>query len=102
MTFRFACDTPILVILNLPHPHKKALRILFWSDTLPGNFAVWASTEEARFLHGRFVWCNWDVEEMKGMKDFDHPGFCRIGLQGIKPLSVPELFTQMTEFTKRT
>jgi hypothetical protein len=34
------------------------------SDELTGSFAVWAASKEAAFLHGRFVWCSWDVEEM--------------------------------------
>jgi hypothetical protein len=31
---------------------------------LTGAFAVWAASKEAAFLHGRFVWSSWDVEEM--------------------------------------
>ena len=27
-------------------------------------FAVWAATSEAAFLHGRFVWTSWDVDEL--------------------------------------
>jgi hypothetical protein len=26
---------------------------------------VWASSPEASFVKGRFVWVNWDVEELK-------------------------------------
>ncbi|KAK2060396.1 short chain dehydrogenase [Colletotrichum caudatum] len=37
----------------------------FDDAALPGSFAVWAASEEARFLHGRFVWAKWDVEELK-------------------------------------
>ncbi|KAK3334507.1 hypothetical protein B0H65DRAFT_75163 [Neurospora tetraspora] len=33
--------------------------------SLPADFAVWAATKEARFIHGRFVWAHWDVDEMK-------------------------------------
>jgi hypothetical protein len=33
-------------------------------DELCGAFAVWATTKEAEFLHGRFVWAAWDVEEL--------------------------------------
>ncbi|KAK3495397.1 uncharacterized protein B0T23DRAFT_441245 [Neurospora hispaniola] len=33
--------------------------------SLPADFVVWAATKEARFIHGRFVWANWDVEELK-------------------------------------
>ncbi|GIJ99558.1 hypothetical protein Aspvir_001692 [Aspergillus viridinutans] len=36
-----------------------------WDDeNLPGQFAVWAASPEARFLHGRFVWAKWDVTEL--------------------------------------
>ncbi|KAF5602363.1 peroxisomal short-chain alcohol dehydrogenase [Fusarium pseudocircinatum] len=34
-------------------------------EDLPGSFAVWAASPEAAFLHGRFVWATWDVEELK-------------------------------------
>ncbi|KAM0083917.1 hypothetical protein ACKRZS_003862 [Fusarium odoratissimum] len=34
-------------------------------EDLPGSFAVWASSPEAAFLHGRFVWAACDVEELK-------------------------------------
>lgn len=37
---------------------------LFDSDEVCGGFAVWAATEEAEFLHGRFVWSSWDVDEL--------------------------------------
>ncbi|KAK4178039.1 hypothetical protein QBC36DRAFT_325812 [Triangularia setosa] len=38
----------------------------FWDDAaLPGNFAVWAATPEAKFLHGRFLAAWWDVNELK-------------------------------------
>ncbi|KAF2845253.1 NAD(P)-binding protein [Plenodomus tracheiphilus IPT5] len=37
---------------------------LFDSVELVGSFAVWAATKEAAFLHGRFVWCSWDVDEL--------------------------------------
>ncbi|PVH80795.1 NAD(P)-binding protein [Cadophora sp. DSE1049] len=32
---------------------------------LPGDFCVWLASSEADFLHGRFVWVNWDVDELK-------------------------------------
>lgn len=31
---------------------------------LVGGSAVWAASEEAAFLHGRFAWSSWDVEEL--------------------------------------
>lgn len=39
---------------------------LSWDDdNLPGHFAVWAASSEAAFLHGRFTWAAWDVNEMQ-------------------------------------
>jgi hypothetical protein len=31
---------------------------------LPGQFCVWLASKEARFLRGKFLWANWDVEEL--------------------------------------
>ncbi|KIN06827.1 hypothetical protein OIDMADRAFT_108095 [Oidiodendron maius Zn] len=36
----------------------------FDHNELCGDFAVWATTKEAQFLHGRYVWAAWDVEEL--------------------------------------
>lgn len=57
------------------------------AENLPGQFAVWCSSEEARFLHGRFVAAWWDVNELGGaevrerMKSQYH--FLRVGLVGV-------------------
>ena len=59
---------------------------------LPGDFAVWASSAEARFLNGKYVYCNWDVDEMVSRKaDFEEPTFMRLGLEGLsmKGFSLP-------------
>ncbi|KAK2024961.1 short chain dehydrogenase [Colletotrichum zoysiae] len=54
---------------------------------LAGNFAVWAASEEARFLHGRFIWAKWDVEELKGgeigekIRKNDH--YLKVGIVGL-------------------
>ena len=31
---------------------------------LPGHFYVWLASPEAKFLKGKFVWTNWDAEEL--------------------------------------
>ncbi|KAH6867422.1 hypothetical protein B0T10DRAFT_419801 [Thelonectria olida] len=31
---------------------------------LPGAFSVWLASPEAKFLKGKFVWVNWDAEEL--------------------------------------
>ncbi|KFY34067.1 hypothetical protein V494_07087 [Pseudogymnoascus sp. VKM F-4513 (FW-928)] len=36
---------------------------------LTGGFFAWLATEEAAFLGGRFVWADWDIEELKAKKD---------------------------------
>lgn len=36
---------------------------------LPGQFCVWLVSEEAKFLKNKFVWANWDVEELKQRAD---------------------------------
>lgn len=51
---------------------------------LAGAFANWAATKEAAFLHGRFVWASWDVEELASGEvrkrlDLD-PYFLRVGV----------------------
>jgi hypothetical protein len=54
---------------------------------LPGNFAVWAASPEATFLHGRFVWANWDVEELKngvvGKRISEDEHFLKVGIEGL-------------------
>jgi hypothetical protein len=38
--------------------------VIFSSAELPGQFYVWLASSEARFLSGKFVWANWDAEEL--------------------------------------
>lgn len=33
--------------------------------SLPGDFVVWVVSPEAAFLKGKYVFVNWDVDEMK-------------------------------------
>lgn len=32
---------------------------------LPANFMVWLTSPEASFLNGRYVYANWDINELK-------------------------------------
>lgn len=41
------------------------VRLTFYSVSLPAGFNLWLASPEARFLKGKFVWCNWDVDELK-------------------------------------
>ncbi|KAH8432692.1 SDR family NAD(P)-dependent oxidoreductase [Aspergillus melleus] len=60
----------------------------FDDPDLPGSFAVWATTEEAKFLHGRFVWAAWDIEEYsKGelrKRIEENDDFLRVGVVGLR------------------
>jgi hypothetical protein len=48
---------------------------------------VWAGTTEAEFLHGRFVWANWDVTELSNeylrqqIDEDEH--FLKVGMEGL-------------------
>lgn len=48
---------------------------------------MWASTPEAAFLHGRFVWAAWDIDEYSNggdRKRFEtDEDFLRVSLGGI-------------------
>ncbi|KAH8881770.1 NAD(P)-binding protein [Thozetella sp. PMI_491] len=59
-----------------------------WNDpNLPGHFAVWCASPEAKFLHGRFVWNEWDVDELKAGPIRDEidkdPLFLKVGVKGL-------------------
>ncbi|KAK5991400.1 hypothetical protein PT974_09681 [Cladobotryum mycophilum] len=59
-----------------------------WDDVdLSASAAVWAASDEAAFLHGRFIWSAWDVEELKDgelrKRIEDDDKFLRIGVHGL-------------------
>ncbi|RDW80982.1 hypothetical protein BP5796_05680 [Coleophoma crateriformis] len=81
---------------NAIHGYTREM-IPFDDESLPGNFYVWASTKKAAFLHGRFVWTNWDVDELIAMKPkFEaDQGFLKVGLQGVASQDFNMLFAGM-------
>ena len=51
--------------------------------SLPASFNVWLASSEARFLKGKFLWANWDVDELKAhAKEIDESTHLSIGLVG--------------------
>ncbi|RYO86456.1 hypothetical protein DL763_006704 [Monosporascus cannonballus] len=55
---------------NIANGIQMEMASLPWDDVaLPGDFVVWAVSPEARFLNGRFVWANWDVDELRDDKE---------------------------------
>lgn len=78
----------VLTDTNAPvFPEPARSQIPFDDASLPANFYVWAATRNAAFLHGRFAWANWDVDELReecaGRFESD-PGFLKVGVQGIE------------------
>lgn len=48
---------------------------------------MWAASDEAKFLHGRFVWANWDVDELQTgplrERIENDPGFLKMTVKGL-------------------
>ncbi|KAG5936579.1 hypothetical protein E4U59_004918 [Claviceps monticola] len=41
-----------------------------WDDAaLPAHFSLWLAGPESDFLNGRYVWANWDVDELVASKE---------------------------------
>ncbi|VUC37068.1 unnamed protein product [Clonostachys rosea] len=50
---------------------------------LPSQFLVWLASSEASFLKGKFVWANWDVEELKARaEEIKNSLLLRVSLNG--------------------
>ncbi|KAE9369802.1 NAD(P)-binding protein [Stipitochalara longipes BDJ] len=60
-----------------------------WDDPgLPGAFCVWLASHESEFLRGRFLWSNWDVEELKARsEEIVEKELLTIVLNGIQDLA---------------
>ncbi|RDW76163.1 hypothetical protein BP5796_06984 [Coleophoma crateriformis] len=51
--------------------------------SLPASFNVWLASPEARFLKRKFLWTNWDVDELKAQaKEIEEGTQLNIGLVG--------------------
>ena len=68
--------------------------------SLSAHMAVWLAGKDAAFLHGRFVWANWDAEELMGMKETLEvdSGFLKIGITGVQSFNVPKLMEVCGKF----
>jgi NAD(P)-dependent dehydrogenase (short-subunit alcohol dehydrogenase family) len=57
------------------HEISQALCVTIEDETdslavdLSGHFCLWLVSSEADFLRGKFVWVNWDVDELKARKE---------------------------------
>jgi hypothetical protein len=43
--------------------------MIFSTTGLPAAFCLWLASQESEFLKGRFVWANWNVEELMARAD---------------------------------
>jgi NAD(P)-dependent dehydrogenase (short-subunit alcohol dehydrogenase family) len=73
-------------VIDTPMNRKSGVQNPAFADTmdLSTDFRLWCASPEAKFLSGRFVWVNWDVEELKGLKDrfVQDPTYLATGLVG--------------------
>jgi len=52
-------------------------------EDLPGSFIVWLASPEAKFLKGKYVYSNWDVDELKEKaQQIERSSILRLGLDG--------------------
>ncbi|KAJ3850547.1 short-chain dehydrogenase/reductase [Lentinula lateritia] len=67
--------------------------LIDWDEmALPADFAVWSASPEAAWLHGRFVWAHWDVDELKSDNEITkrlerETGFLKVAVQGLTEIS---------------
>lgn len=51
---------------------------------LPAHFCVWLASAEAEFLKGKFVWTNWDAQELVSRKqEIKASRLLTLGLNGV-------------------
>lgn len=72
-----------------------------WDDpSLAAHMALWPSSPAAAFLHGRFIWANWDADELVARREeilSDH-GLLKVGITGVKSFNMPKLMEKCAEF----
>ncbi|KAE9398978.1 short-chain dehydrogenase/reductase [Gymnopus androsaceus JB14] len=71
-----------------------------WDEfALPADFSVWAASSEASWLHGRFVWAHWDVDELKADREVlkllkDENGYLKVGIQGLNAVTLEAILSK--------
>jgi short-subunit dehydrogenase len=72
-----------------------------WDDpSLSAHMAVWLAGQDAGFLHGRFVWANWDADELMGMKEriLSDPSLLKVGITGVESFGLKDLMEVCNRF----
>ncbi|KAL4876132.1 hypothetical protein BJY04DRAFT_210794 [Aspergillus karnatakaensis] len=85
----FAVENPDIHVVNI-QPGIIATevnpKITVGPDTveLPAHFLVWLASDEARFLRDKFVWANWDAEELIARaEEMQDPLLLKVTLKGL-------------------
>ncbi|EHK24038.1 uncharacterized protein TRIVIDRAFT_46068 [Trichoderma virens Gv29-8] len=65
---RFISVHPGAVATDMGHRAGVIESLTVTEASLTGDFTAWLGSEEASFLDGRFVWVNWDVDELLARK----------------------------------
>lgn len=72
-----------------------------WDDpSLAAHMALWLSSPAAAFLHGRFIWANWDADELVARREeiLSEHGLLKVGITGVKSFNMPKLMEKCAEF----
>ncbi|KAK5290617.1 hypothetical protein LTR99_011018 [Exophiala xenobiotica] len=70
MMYYFTAENPMLHIVNVQpgsvNTRMTEIAKFKGNDAaeLAGHFCVWLVSPEAKFLKSKYVWANWDVDEM--------------------------------------
>ncbi|KAL6696899.1 hypothetical protein J3F84DRAFT_310946 [Trichoderma pleuroticola] len=65
---RFISIHPGAVATDMGHKAGVIESLTVTEASLTGDFTAWLASDEASFLDGRFVWVNWDVDELLSRK----------------------------------
>lgn len=75
------------VLTDLARENGVTEELYDWDDeNLPGHFAVWLASPEAKFAHGRMLAAHWDVDELKGEVEKEMEGqwnYLKVGVVGV-------------------
>ncbi|KAF2269049.1 NAD(P)-binding protein [Lojkania enalia] len=64
---------------NMTLEKEEALKLITDEVGLPAAYCVWLASPEATFLKGKFMWSNWDVDELKERRSEIKAGWLDIG-----------------------
>ncbi|KAK5095425.1 hypothetical protein LTR70_003589 [Exophiala xenobiotica] len=65
----------VLTEMNLSAGGADSFKNIKTDDvSLPASFNLWLASPEARFLKGKFLWCNWDIDELKAQSQETEAG----------------------------